>query len=447
MSVLYRIFTVFLSFFISFFAIAQSSETNQQDTTTIENTQTSTKPEDSKSDTTVDDILAGLNNLPEGLQLLKAQKAACDKKKSNYDKDTCKAAENMYNTFLKNQDRERKLEITKQQNEIIKELKEECKEARDSYEEKITAKKDSEKTLQDEQFELEEDIRGLEENMAKDQRKLSEDINRLQNTTNQNIQALKDGLRNRLDNEIDKEIQTIQEKIYNIQTKLEGIKIKVDAAYFNRREAINKLYANCYAEAKVKTDQLKKTYLEKRKHRKIKAKNLTDLAAGTKQNMEAKFQDKFDFYLHLCLKRPDVEIQRQDAQTKLTLALKTIEYEKRELQKQLLIMEDQIQHIASNRKIVILTEFKEKMHQEVKRFNKEYETRLNNLKSKRKEVNEKIAQIRQRQMQEKMRVQQANIMVTPQDKQLQLLMYRCNSQNHLLYSNRGLSSANSEAVQ
>ena len=211
--------------------------------------------------------------------------------------------------------------LIKEEKRRLQPEKKECKTAREGYDQKLKEKEENQKSGQEKHYELEGQITEIEEQMATDQREMATLLNDLQNSTNQNVQAFKDEMKAQLETRVEQAVKKMQDTIAQLQAKQESIKTKTDAAYLNRRQAINKLYVTCFAEATEKTKVAKQQFIAKRQAGKIKKISLQSLAKGTKQNIKINLQAQFDRHLHTCLQRPDIEIQRQDAQAKLVLVL------------------------------------------------------------------------------------------------------------------------------
>ena len=357
-------------------------------------------------------------------------------------RDKAKADRKKEQRELKKEQREYALKVEEKRTAETKDIKEECKTAREDYDERIKDKKDKQKDLQEELYELDQQITKIESSMAEDQSALATALNDLQNTSNQNVQAFKDEMKIQIEEQVTQAIKQMQDTITQLQAKQESIKIKTDAAYLSRRQAINQLYVACFTEATAKTKKAEELFIGRKRAGAIKRSSLQSLAKGTKQNIRTDFQAQFDRFLHSCLKRPDVTIQTQDAQAKLVLVLTELNQMKINMKKQIAQLQNQIRSLATNKKIEIMTEFKDKMQREVKQFNKEYETRLANFQTKRQQINQEVEKIKQHKTQKSTQSQQAESTVTPQDKQLNLLLYRCKHSDQLLQSasSRRLSS-------
>lgn len=323
----------------------------------------------------------------------------------------------------------RKLEAFERRKDEITARKEECKTAQEEYEQKIKDKKDNQKSMQEAHYDLEQQITEIEEQMAEEQREMATALNELQNTTNQNVQAFKDEMKEQIEEQVNQAIKKMQDTIAQLQTKQESIKNKTNTAYFNRRQAINKLYVICFTEATEKRKVAKQQFIAKKQAGQIKKTNLQSLAKGTKQNIKIKLQEVFDRHLNSCLQRPDIEIQRQDAQAKLVLVLNELNQMKINIKRQIAQLQNEIRILDVNKRVEIMTTFKERMRHTVKQFNKEYETKLTNFQAKKEQVDQTITKLKHRQKQESIQSQQTESTITPQDRQLNLLLYQCNNQS------------------
>ena len=248
--------------FVSFFSLAPGGDDSSDDSSSGK------KP---KNPSVADALSKALEGSTPSAQaeLIKYQKlygTECSTKKQKKT-SVCKNLETAIKSF--------KVKILHEQSEPqreqAKEQRERCDTAREQFEEKSKSKQERETSLMEDHYSLEKQVSELEETMQKNQRKLAEELNTLQDKTNQRVQTLKDKLEDKKI-EIDNQIQQLQTKIFEISTQLNQLKIKKDEAYLVRRQAINNIYAGCFAEAKAKTKEIQ-TKFNIRKQKKCFTKN------------------------------------------------------------------------------------------------------------------------------------------------------------------------------
>ena len=154
------------------------------------------------------------------------------------------------------------------------------------------------------------------------------------------------------------------------------------------------------------------------------------LAAGTLQNTRTDFQTHFDQFLHICLRSPEATNLRQAAQDKLSLTIEGLKQAHQNVKNQISQLKQMIRQLSTRDKVRVISRFTNQMNETVKRFENIYAVTLKNFQSTAEGIQKRIAELKQRGMQKQMHTRKQIAQITPQDKQLNLLLYQCNYQSN-----------------
>ncbi len=306
--------------------------------------------------------------------------------------------------------------------------KEECKEVSEQFRSDTKDKEEEQKTLIEKETDLGNDIRTTEKELATSSKTLQTTLNDLRNKTNEELQKIKDNVREDIAQKVQKQSEQIKNKIYELKNELEKSQLATDKVFADRRIAQNKRYIDCYAGAEKNMQSEQGLISAKNSKGKLARNNLQSLAQGTKSNLKGFLKKRFSQRLHFCLNNQEALKLKQAEDEQFNLQLKQIALQKKRIKTQISLLESQFQNLQVHTQSQILTASKEKLQMLVKKLNEDYTLHTNNFEQDKKQIQKKITALNQQRGQNEMQKAKST-RLTSQEQRTSVLLHECDQKS------------------